>query len=76
MHYHTSYKKTTAEEICSLKVENTSLQEQIAELKKTSQDNLQLLQEAEYAKDKAKEECARYWTDKLFLKPAEAYLLN
>ncbi|XP_038042264.1 hyaluronan mediated motility receptor [Anas platyrhynchos] len=70
-----SYKKTTAEEICSLKVENTSLQEQIAELKKTSQDNLQLLQEAEYAKDKAKEECARMLLEaqtKLALKEAEA----
>lgn len=76
MHCHTSYKKTTAEEICSLKAENTSLQEQIAELKKTSQDNLQLLQEAEYTKDKAKEECARYWADKLFLKLVEAYLLD
>ncbi|KAM9185166.1 hyaluronan mediated motility receptor [Mergus octosetaceus] len=70
-----SYKKTIAEEICSLKVENTSLQEQIAELKKTSQDNLQLLQEAEYAKDKAKEECARMLLEvqtKLALKEAEA----
>ncbi|XP_032053097.1 hyaluronan mediated motility receptor isoform X1 [Aythya fuligula] len=70
-----SYKKTIAEEICSLKVENTSLQEQIAELKKTSQDNLQLLQEAEYAKDKAKEEYARMLLEaqtKLALKEAEA----
>lgn len=70
-----SYKKTSAEEICSLKVENTSLQEQIAELKKTSQDNLQLLQEAEYTKDKAKEECARMLLEaqtKLALKEAEA----
>ncbi|XP_050569609.1 hyaluronan mediated motility receptor isoform X3 [Cygnus atratus] len=70
-----SYKKTIAEEICSLKVENTSLQEQIADLKKTSQDNLQLLQEAEYTKDKAKEECARMLLEaqtKLALKEAEA----
>ncbi|XP_066833346.1 hyaluronan mediated motility receptor isoform X5 [Anser cygnoides] len=69
------YKKTIAEEICSLKVENTSLQEQIADLKKTSQDNLQLLQEAEYTKDKAKEECARMLLEaqtKLALKEAEA----
>ncbi|XP_040428884.1 hyaluronan mediated motility receptor isoform X2 [Cygnus olor] len=70
-----SYKKTIAEEICSLKVENTSLQEQIADLKKTSQDNLQLFQEAEYTKDKAKEECARMLLEaqtKLALKEAEA----
>ncbi|NXN26527.1 HMMR protein, partial [Nycticryphes semicollaris] len=54
-----SYKKTTAEEIGSLKLENTALQEEVANLKKTSQDNLQLLQEAEHMKNKAKEECAR-----------------
>ncbi|NXI73124.1 HMMR protein, partial [Anseranas semipalmata] len=70
-----SYKKTMAEEICSLKLENTSLQEQVADLKKINQDNLQLLQEAEYTKDKAKEECARMLLEaqtKLALKEAEA----
>ena len=56
-----------SEEIRSLTLENTSLQEQVADLKKTCEDNLQLLQEAEYTKDKAKEECARYWADNLFL---------
>ncbi|XP_049685070.1 hyaluronan mediated motility receptor isoform X4 [Accipiter gentilis] len=54
-----SYKKTVAEEIHSLKLENTSLQDEVANLKKIGQDNLQLLQEAEYTKTKAKEECAR-----------------
>jgi len=67
LHCHTSYKTTIAEEIRSLTLENTSLQEQVADLKKTCEDNLQLLQEAEYTKDKAKEECARYWADNLFL---------
>uniref|UniRef100_A0A8C9FFC7 Hyaluronan mediated motility receptor n=1 Tax=Pavo cristatus TaxID=9049 RepID=A0A8C9FFC7_PAVCR len=62
-----SYKTTTAEEIRSIMLENTSLQEQVADLKKTCEDNLQLLHEAEHTKNKAKEECARYWADKLFL---------
>ncbi|XP_074011924.1 hyaluronan mediated motility receptor [Numenius arquata] len=69
-----SYKKTTAEEICSLKLENTSLQEEVANLKKIGQDNLQLLQEAEYAKNKAKDECARMLLEvqtKFALKEAE-----
>ncbi|XP_076206194.1 hyaluronan mediated motility receptor isoform X3 [Aptenodytes patagonicus] len=69
-----SYKKTVAEEICSLKLENTSLQEEVANLKKIGQDNLQLLQEAEYTKNKAKEECARMLLEvqtKLALKEAE-----
>ncbi|NXW05832.1 HMMR protein, partial [Fregetta grallaria] len=69
-----SYKKTTAEEICSLKLENTSLQEEVATLKKIGQDNLQLLQEAEHTKNKTKEECARLLLEvqtKLALKEAE-----
>ncbi|XP_033923143.1 hyaluronan mediated motility receptor isoform X2 [Melopsittacus undulatus] len=69
-----SYKKTTAEEISGLKAENTSLQEEVASLKKVGQDNLQLLQEAENTKNKAKEECARMLLDiqtKLALKEAE-----
>ncbi|KAM9373316.1 hyaluronan mediated motility receptor [Phaethornis superciliosus] len=69
-----SYKKTTAEEICSLQLENTTLQEEVANLKKTGQENLQLLQEAEYTKNKAKEECARMLLEvqtKLALKEAE-----
>ncbi|XP_027758349.1 hyaluronan mediated motility receptor isoform X2 [Empidonax traillii] len=69
-----SYKKTTAEEIRCLKLENTSLQEAVADLKKVGQENLQLLQEAEYAKNKAKEECARMLLEaqtKLALKEAE-----
>ncbi|NXM66388.1 HMMR protein, partial [Serilophus lunatus] len=69
-----SYKKTSAEEIHSLKLENTSLQEEVANLKKVGQENLQLLQEAEYTKNKAKEECARMLLEvqtKLALKEAE-----
>ncbi|KFQ67466.1 Hyaluronan mediated motility receptor, partial [Phaethon lepturus] len=69
-----SYKKTISEEISSLKLENTSLQEEVANLKKIGQDNLQLLQEAEYTKNKAKEECARMLLEvqtKLALKEAE-----
>ncbi|XP_021144815.2 hyaluronan mediated motility receptor isoform X2 [Columba livia] len=69
-----SYKKTKAEEICSLKLENTSLQEVVTNLKKIGQDNLQLLQEAENTKNKAKEECARMLLEvqtKLALKEAE-----
>ncbi|NXA03332.1 HMMR protein, partial [Sapayoa aenigma] len=69
-----SYKKTTAEEICSLKLENSSLQEEVANLKKVGQENLQLLQEAEYTKNKAKEECARMLLEvqtKLALKEAD-----
>ncbi|NWI86444.1 HMMR protein, partial [Pitta sordida] len=69
-----SYKKTTAEEIGRLKLENTSLQEEVANLKKVGQENLQLLQEAEYTKNKAKEECARMLLEvqtKLALKEAE-----
>ncbi|NWR70844.1 HMMR protein, partial [Centropus unirufus] len=69
-----SYKKTTAEEIRSLKLENTSLQEEVANLKKISQDHLQLLQEAEHSKTKANEECARMLLEvqtKLALKEAE-----
>uniref|UniRef100_A0A663MSS1 Hyaluronan mediated motility receptor n=1 Tax=Athene cunicularia TaxID=194338 RepID=A0A663MSS1_ATHCN len=56
-----------AEEIQSLKLENTSLQEMVVNLKKIGQDNLQLLQEAEYTKSKAKEE----FQTKLALKEAE-----
>ncbi|XP_052540696.1 hyaluronan mediated motility receptor [Tympanuchus pallidicinctus] len=70
-----SYKTTIAEEIRSLKLENTSLQEQVADLKKICEDNLQLLQEADYTKNKAKEECARMILEaqtKLALKEAEA----
>ncbi|XP_063269425.1 hyaluronan mediated motility receptor [Prinia subflava] len=69
-----SYKKTSAEEIGSLKMENTSLREEIANLKKVSQENLQLLQEAESTKNKANEECARMLLEvqtKLALKEAE-----
>ena len=68
MRGNTSYKKTTAEEISSLRVENTSLREEIASLKKMSQESRQLLQEAECAKNKVEEECARYKRDKLLLK--------
>ncbi|XP_062443328.1 hyaluronan mediated motility receptor [Rhea pennata] len=69
-----SCKKTTAEEIASLKLENSLLQEEVANLKKVGEDNLQLLQEAEYTKNKAKEECARMLLEtqtKLALKEAE-----
>ncbi|NWX08730.1 HMMR protein, partial [Caloenas nicobarica] len=69
-----SYKKTIAEEICSLKLENTSLQEEVNNQKKIGRDNLQLLQEAENTKNKAKEECARMLLEvqtKLALKEAE-----
>uniref|UniRef100_A0A8B9PBG9 Hyaluronan mediated motility receptor n=1 Tax=Apteryx owenii TaxID=8824 RepID=A0A8B9PBG9_APTOW len=69
-----SYKKTIAEEISSLKLENTLLQEEVANLKKIGEDNLQLLQEAECTKNKAKEECARMLLEaqtKLALKEAE-----
>ncbi|NXC84891.1 HMMR protein, partial [Cercotrichas coryphoeus] len=69
-----SYKKTSAEEICSFKLENTSLQEEVATLKRVGQENLQLLQEAEYNKNKANEECARMLLEvqtKLALKEAE-----
>ncbi|XP_027563905.1 hyaluronan mediated motility receptor-like, partial [Neopelma chrysocephalum] len=69
-----SYKKTTAEEICCLKLDNPSLQEAVANLKKVGQENQQLLQEAEHTKNKAKEECARVLLEvqtKLALKEAE-----
>ncbi|NXT97691.1 HMMR protein, partial [Buphagus erythrorhynchus] len=69
-----SYKKISAEEICSFKLENTSLREEVASLKKVGQENLQLLQEAEYNKNKANEECARMLLEvqtKLALKEAE-----
>ncbi|NXP77926.1 HMMR protein, partial [Ramphastos sulfuratus] len=69
-----SYKKTVAEEISHLKLENTSLKEEVANLKKIGQDNLQQLQEAENTKNKAKEECARMVLEvqtKLALKEAE-----
>ncbi|OXB61179.1 hypothetical protein ASZ78_000872, partial [Callipepla squamata] len=70
-----SYRRTTAEEIRILTLENSSLQEQVADLKKTREDNLQLLREAEYTKNKAEEEFARMILDaqtKLALKEAEA----
>ncbi|NXY65534.1 HMMR protein, partial [Callaeas wilsoni] len=69
-----SYKKTAAEEICSFKLENTSLREEVANLKKVGHENVQLLQEAEYTKNKANEECARMLLEvqtKLALKEAE-----
>ncbi|XP_010148027.1 PREDICTED: hyaluronan mediated motility receptor, partial [Eurypyga helias] len=69
-----SYKKITDEEIGTLKLENTSLQEEVATLKKIGEDNLQLLQEAENTKNKAKEECARMLLEvqtKLALKETE-----
>ncbi|XP_072791532.1 hyaluronan mediated motility receptor isoform X2 [Taeniopygia guttata] len=70
-----SYKKTSAEEICSFKLENSSLREEVANLKKVGQENLQLLQEAEYTKNKANEEYARMLLEvqtKLALTEAEA----
>ncbi|NWR42685.1 HMMR protein, partial [Regulus satrapa] len=70
-----SYKKTSSEEIGSLKLENASLREEVASLQKAGQENLQLLQEAEYTKNKANEECARMLLEvqtKLALKEAEA----
>ncbi|XP_077642831.1 hyaluronan mediated motility receptor isoform X2 [Lonchura striata] len=70
-----SYKKTSAEEICSFKLENSSLREEVANLKKVGQENLQLLQEAEYTKNKADEEYARMLLEvetKLALTEAEA----
>ncbi|NXJ79859.1 HMMR protein, partial [Trogon melanurus] len=69
-----SYKNTVAEEMHSLQLKNTSLQEEVANLKKAGQDNLQLLHEAEHAKTKAKEECARMLLEvqtELALKEAE-----
>ncbi|NXE08539.1 HMMR protein, partial [Lophotis ruficrista] len=69
-----SYKKTVDKEICSLKLEKTSLQEEVANLKKLDQHKLLLLQEAEYTKNKANEECARMLLEvqtKLALKEAE-----
>ncbi|NXG41342.1 HMMR protein, partial [Psilopogon haemacephalus] len=69
-----SYKTTVTEEIGHLKLENTSLKEEVENLKKISQDNLQQLQEAENTKNKAKEECARMVLEvqtKLALKEAE-----
>ncbi|XP_064017799.1 hyaluronan mediated motility receptor isoform X3 [Pogoniulus pusillus] len=69
-----SYKKTVAEEISHLKLENTSLKEEVTNLKNKGQDNLQQLQEAENTKNKAKEECARMVLEvqtKLALKEAE-----
>ncbi|XP_065590569.1 hyaluronan mediated motility receptor [Cyrtonyx montezumae] len=70
-----SYRRTTAEEIRILTLENSSLQEQVTDLKKACEDNLQLLHEAEYTKNKAKEEFARMILEaqtKLALKEAEA----
>ncbi|NXS00144.1 HMMR protein, partial [Oxylabes madagascariensis] len=70
-----SYKTTSAEEICSFKLESASLREEVANLKKVGQENLRLLQEAEYAQNKANEECARMLLEvqtKLALKEAEA----
>ncbi|NXO94680.1 HMMR protein, partial [Certhia brachydactyla] len=69
-----SYKKTSAEEIYSFKLENTSLRDEVSNLKKAGQENLQLLQEAEYTKNQANEECARMLLEvqtKLALKEAE-----
>ncbi|KGL72637.1 Hyaluronan mediated motility receptor, partial [Tinamus guttatus] len=69
-----SYKKTTSEEIASLKWENTSLKGEVASQKKVGEDTLQLLQEAEYTGSKAKEECARMLLEaqtKLALKETE-----
>ncbi|NXD27687.1 HMMR protein, partial [Spelaeornis formosus] len=69
-----SYKKTSAEEICNFKLENTSLREEVANLKKVGQENLQLLQEAECTKSKANEEYTRLLLEvetKLALKEAE-----
>ncbi|XP_039934179.1 hyaluronan mediated motility receptor [Hirundo rustica] len=69
-----SYKKTSAEEISSFKLQTTSLQEEVANLKKVGQENLRLLQEAESTKNKANEECARMLLEvqtKLALKEAE-----
>ncbi|NXA46298.1 HMMR protein, partial [Nothocercus julius] len=69
-----SYKKTTSEEISSLKLANTSLKREVASQKQVGEDTLKLLQEAEYTKSKAKEECARMLLEvqtKLALKEAE-----
>ncbi|NXB70003.1 HMMR protein, partial [Donacobius atricapilla] len=69
-----SYKKTSAEEICSFQLENASLREEVANLKKVAQENLRLLQEAEDTKNKANEECTRMLLEiqtKIALKEAE-----
>ncbi|XP_074865569.1 hyaluronan mediated motility receptor isoform X2 [Carettochelys insculpta] len=69
-----SYKGSMAEEMESLRLDSSSLQEKIAELSKAGQDTQQQLQELEHAKDKAKEEYARMLLDaqtKLALKEAE-----
>ncbi|NXA32061.1 HMMR protein, partial [Eudromia elegans] len=69
-----SYKKTMSEEISGLKSENISLQGEVANQKKVGEEAQRLLQEAEYTKTKAQEECARMLLEaqtKLALKEAE-----
>uniref|UniRef100_A0A663MTA9 Hyaluronan mediated motility receptor n=1 Tax=Athene cunicularia TaxID=194338 RepID=A0A663MTA9_ATHCN len=60
--------KAIAEEIQSLKLENTSLQEMVVNLKKIGQDNLQLLQETKLAlkeaeTERTKESCLAQMTE-------------
>ncbi|NWX83894.1 HMMR protein, partial [Nothoprocta pentlandii] len=69
-----SYKKATSEEISALKLDKISLEREVASQRKVGQDTLKLLQEAEYTKSKAQEECARMLLEaqtKLALKEAE-----
>ncbi|XP_050818595.1 hyaluronan mediated motility receptor [Gopherus flavomarginatus] len=69
-----SYKGSMTEEMACLRLDNSSLQEKVVELRKVGQDMQQQLQELEHAKDKAKEEYARMLLDaqtKLALKEAE-----
>ncbi|XP_065265647.1 hyaluronan mediated motility receptor [Emys orbicularis] len=69
-----SYKVSMTEEMACLRLDNSSLREKVAELRKAGQDTQQQLQELEHAKDKAKEEYARMLLDaqtKLALKEAE-----
>ncbi|XP_006133663.1 hyaluronan mediated motility receptor isoform X2 [Pelodiscus sinensis] len=69
-----SYKGSMTEEMACLQLDNSSLQEKVAELREAGQDMQQQLYDLEHAKDKAKEEYARMLLDaqtKLALKEAE-----
>lgn len=55
-----SYKACVSEEMACLRQEKTALQDQLAEMNKASQQTTQVMQEVQRAKEKAKEEYARY----------------
>ncbi|XP_048346433.1 hyaluronan mediated motility receptor isoform X2 [Sphaerodactylus townsendi] len=74
-----TYKASVSEECAFLRKEKTSLQDQLAEMNKSAQHTMQMMQEVQRGKEKAQEEYARMLLDaqtKLALREAEVKAIN